>query len=169
MQALRLLSPCEHRSALEHGRVNFVACARHIEFTADGMTWNIPAELIKTKRNRTIYCTCPDLIAYCKSRMNCGTFVFVNKHGRGWTPNALKCCWRLLRRKLESLNYVFEKEDCFYTTRHTFAKEVLDGKYLGRPTTVHALATLMDNSVRICEKYYLKWSVAHKSRLFELV
>ena len=127
---------------------------RHVQFEKEGMTWNLKPHEVKTNRPRTIYTRDPDLIAYCKSRMQCGTAIFINQHGRPWTSNSLRCCWRLLKQRLVAAGVEMEVDHRVYSCRHTFAKEVLAGRYSGYPTTIQNLSKLMDNSVKVCEKYY---------------
>jgi integrase len=73
-------------------------------------------------------------------------FVFLDRHGKQFTQNAIRCIFRRLREKLE----LGEDEPVnSYSFRHTWATNALI-----RGIPVATVAELMGNSVKMVEKHY---------------
>jgi hypothetical protein len=51
----------------------------------------------------------------------------------------------------------FDRDCVLYSTRHTYAKRILQGYWSGKPTNIETLARLMGNSPAICRAHYLQW------------
>ena len=59
-----------------------------------------------------------------------------------------------------------DSDACMYSCRHTYAKRTLEGYWTGKPTSIHTLARLMGNSVKVCMDHYLQWSAADNEMLW---
>ena len=62
----------------------------------------------------------------------------------------------------------FDLDLCMYSTRHTYAKRMLQGYWTGKPVPIEILAQLMGNSVQICRDHYLKWTESMNEALWAM-
>ena len=62
----------------------------------------------------------------------------------------------------------FDADLCMYSTRHTYAKRMLQGYWTGKPVPIEILAQLMGNSVQVCRDHYLKWTESMNEALWAM-
>jgi integrase len=141
----------------------------HVEITDRGMRWILPPELCKTNRERVIYCTDPEIIAYVQQRMGNSGCIFRGQRGDAWTTNGLRQYFNMIQRLWEAKGYKFPAGLRLYSCRHTFAKDTLQGKYTGKPVSIMTLSQLMGNSPRVCERYYAKYAEGYVEHLWGAV
>jgi integrase len=94
--------------------------------------------------------------------------IFRNGFGHGWTEYSLRRGFTDLRKRLEKQGIDLDKDACFYTCRHTYAKRCLMG-YWTKPVPLHSLAELMGNSVQIITEHYGQWDDSSKQHLWTFV
>src|SRR5206468_1674774 len=104
--------------------------AKEVKDVADSrMEWFWPEGTKVKGKPRTIRVTDREIIEDVRSRMDrypTGP-LFRNSQGKPWTQKTLKNSFKRLKKRMKAKGYEFDECDCLYTTRHTFAKRMLNG------------------------------------------
>ncbi|MCH7728442.1 MAG: hypothetical protein IH991_18480 [Planctomycetes bacterium] len=166
--ALKVCIRTGARPGLEFAKLE----ARHIVDHGDKMEWVFKKDEEKTRgKTRIIRITDPKILEIVREQMkrNPKGPIFRNAAGTAWDRRVLSNRFRTLKKKLAKLGIQMDKDCCLYSTRHTFAKRVLQGYWTGRPTNIETLARLMGNTPQVCREHYLQWSEIDNDPLWEAV
>lgn len=158
--ALKVLIKTGARYGCEFAKVE----ARNVEDMGNRMQWRWPKGTKVKGKPRIIKITDPELIATV--RMLCQRHptgqIFRGQNGKPWTKKGLSMAWGRLKEKVEMKGFVFDPDDCLYSTRHTYAKRMLGGYWTGKPCTLEILAGLMGNTRDVCWRNYGEWCSAYE-------
>ncbi len=158
--ALRLAIKVCIRTGARFGTEFCTLTRKHVVDHGEKMEWKFKAHEVKTRRDRTIRITDPEIMQVVRDltgRYRTGP-LFRNSHGRPWQTKNLSLRFRLLRNRLIKKGVEFDADCCMYSCRHTYAKRTLQGYWTGKATNIETLARLMGNSPQICREHYLQWS-----------
>lgn len=144
--------------------------SKHIHDYGDRMEWTFKAREIKNRRKRTVYIADPEIMEIVRKRIEAvprGTPLFRNSIDTSWERRNLSARFRTLKARLARKGIHLDEDACMYSCRHTYAKRILQGYWLGKPTNIETLAELMGNTVQVCREHYLQWSPLDKERLWD--
>ncbi|HEX4143055.1 MAG TPA: hypothetical protein VHY91_05855 [Pirellulales bacterium] len=133
--------------------------ARHIKDDGQRIEIIFQPNETKTGRLRTIYVTDPEILEIIRGQVaaNPRGAIFRTPRGAAWNQSNLSKRFRDIRDKLIEGGMEFDRDCVLYSTRHTYAKRILEGVWTGKPTNLQTLSRLMGNSVKICMDHYTKW------------
>jgi Phage integrase family len=157
---LRLAIKVCIRTGARFGSEFCVLTRQHVVDHGDKMEWKFKAHEVKTRRDRTIRITDPEIMDSVRERMKrfrSGP-LFRNSHDKPWQPRNLSHRFSAVRNKLIKKGVEFDADCCMYSCRHTYAKRTLQGYWTGKATNIETLARLMGNSPQVCREHYLQWS-----------
>jgi integrase len=142
--------------------------ARHVADNGDKMTWTFQPDECKTHVLRTIYISDPTIIAIVRKQVELHPTgpIFRTPTGKPWTIANLSTRFRTIKRRLAKEGIKLDDDACIYSTRHTFAKRMLEGSPTRRPVSLQTVAKLMGNSPEICQKHYGKWDDSQTDHLW---
>jgi len=159
------------RTGARFGSEFATVTSEHITAIDDNrMEWKFRPEEVKTRRLRIIRITDPNIIALVRKQMSHqrkGTPIFRNTKGDPWRRPSLSLAFRILKKRLAKKNIVLDKDACMYSTRHTYAKRILQGHWSGKATNIETLARLMGNTPQVCREHYLQWSEIDNDPLWD--
>jgi integrase len=141
-------------------------CGRHVKDHGDRMEWIFKADESKTKRQRIIRITDPEIIRVVRARMNDGP-IFRNESGTPWSRIMLSQNFRRAKARIKKQGVSLDPDACMYSCRHTYAKRTLEGFWTGKLASIKTLARLMGNTVQVCIDHYLQFSEADNEGLWE--
>ncbi len=139
-----------------------VLTARHVQDFGDKMTWTFQPEECKTNVLRTIFISDPEIVAIVRQQMkqNPRGPIFRASNGKPWSIRNLSERFRTIKKRLAKDGTKLDDDACIYATRHTRAKRLLEGTATGRPVSIQTVATMLGNSVEVCQKHYGNWDKA---------
>jgi integrase len=159
------------RTGARFGSEFAIVTSKHITDIDDNrMEWKFQPEEVKNRRLRIIRITDPDIIALVREqieRQRKGTPIFRNTKGQPWTRPSLSLAFCTLKKRLKKKRIDLDKDACMYSTRHTYAKRILQGYWSGMPTNIETLARLMGNTPQVCREHYLQWSEIDNGPLWD--
>ena len=103
--------------------------ARHVIDDGNRMTWKFEASESKSRKRDRILFIHPeiaDLVRQQLAKHGGKGQVFRNDNGTPWTQPALRKAFFRLCKRVEGL-IDLDEDACLYTTRHMYAKRMLDG------------------------------------------
>lgn len=143
--------------------------ARHIKDYGERMEWRFPPEESKTKKERIIRITDPQIIEIVRQRMlkyPTGP-IFRNFKGAPWNYRTLKEAFARLKKRLQAKGIEIDPDVSMYSCRHSYAKRTLQGYWTGTPTNIETLCKLMGNSREVCWKHYASWCDSYTEPLWK--
>jgi len=158
------------RTGARYGCEYATLTAKHVHFLPEGMEWRFSPSESKTKVERIIRISDPELIELVRrliAKYPKGPLFRNTKH-EPWTRASLGNSFTTLKRRLKKRDVELDADCCMYSTRHTYAKRALAGEYDGNvPITIEQLAGRMGNSREVCWKHYAKWDKRNTAPLWE--
>lgn len=149
---------------------------RHIKDHGDRMEWVFQAHEPKNGKLRTLRITDPEIIQITRRQIEKHPDgpVFRALNGKPWRANNFRRRFRELVKRVDGemkkkgTPIDFDPDLRMYSTRHTFAKRMLQGYWSGKPVPIEILAQLMGISVQICRDHYLQWTDSMNEALWAL-
>jgi integrase len=143
--------------------------AQHVHEQDGRMEWVFKAEEIKNRKRRIIRITDTDIIEIARRQMkqNPSGAIFRNTKGEPWIRPTLSRAFLRIKKRLAKKGIQLDADACMYSTRHTYAKRILQGYWNGKPTNIETLARLMGNTPQVCRDHYLQWSEIDNEPLWE--
>lgn len=148
----------------------------HVKDLGERMEWVFQPPESKNRKLRVFRITDPDIIEI--TRRQVAKYpegpVFRALNGEPWQANNFRRRFRELVKRVEKkmekegTPIDFDPDLCMYSTRHTYAKRMLQGYWTGKPVPVEILAQLMGNSVQVCRDHYLKWTESMNEALWAM-
>lgn len=149
---------------------------KHVRDLGERMEWVFQPHESKNRKLRVFRITDPEIIRITRSQMEKHSEgpIFRSFNGEPWQANNFRRRFRELvkrveqKMKKEGTRIDFDPDLCMYSTRHTYAKRMLQGYWTGKAVPIEILAQLMGNSVQICRDHYLKWTESMNEALWAM-
>ena len=140
------------------------------------MEWVFQPHESKNRKLRVFRITDPEIIRITRRQMEKYPEgpIFRSFNGEPWQANNFRRRFRELVKRVEKKmqkegkQVDFDPDLCMYSTRHTYAKRMLQGYWTGKPVPIEILAQLMGNSVQVCRDHYLKWTESMNEALWAM-
>jgi integrase len=156
--AVKVLIETGARPGIEFSKLT----AHHVADHGNKMTWTFQPDECKTHVLRTIYISDPAIIAIVHKQVELHATgpIFRTPTGKPWTIANLSSRFLTIKKRLAKEGVKLDDDACIYSTRHTRAKRLLEGKVTGRPVSIQTVAKMLGNGVEVCQKHYGKWDQA---------
>jgi integrase len=149
---------------------------KHIKDHGERMEWVFQPQESKNGKLRVFRITDPEIIRITRGQVEKWPEgpIFRSLNGNPWQANNFRRRFRELVKRLEKKMEKqgtpsdFDADLCMYSTRHTYAKRMLQGYWTGKPVPIEILAQLMGNSVQVCRDHYLKWTESMNEALWAM-
>jgi integrase len=168
-KALKVCIRTGARPGAEFGKLT----AKHVRDNGDRMEWFFPAKQNKTgkqtRKPRVIRITDSEIIRIVRQQVVKfpTSAIFRNTKGTPWLRKNLELSFRKAKLRLRAKGIELDEDAVMYSTRHTYAKRILQGYWSGRQTNIETLARLMGNAPQVCREHYLQWSDSYEEPLWE--
>jgi integrase len=148
----------------------------HVKDHGERMEWVFQPHESKNGKLRVLRITDPEVIRITRAQVEKWPEgpIFRSLNGQPWQANNFRRRFRELvkriekKMKKEGTRSEFDADLCMYSTRHTYAKRMLQGYWTGKPVPIEILAQLMGNSVQVCRDHYLKWTESMNEALWAM-
>ncbi len=148
----------------------------HVKDHGERMEWIFQPHESKNGKLRILRITAPEILRITRAQIDKYPEgpIFRALNGKPWRANNFRRRFRELvkrveiRREKEGKPVEFDDDLCMYSTRHTYAKRMLQGYWTGKPVPIEILAQLMGNSVQVCRDHYLKWTESMNEALWAM-
>jgi len=149
---------------------------KHVKDHGERMEWTFQPHESKNGKLRIFRITDPEIIRITRAQIEKWPDgpIFRSFNGKPWQANNFRRRFRELVKGVESkmkkqgTRIDFDPDLCMYSTRHTYAKRMLQGYWTGKPVPIEILAQLMGNSVQVCRDHYLKWTESMNEALWAM-
>jgi integrase len=149
---------------------------KHVKDLGDRMEWVFQPHESKNGKLRVFRITDREIIAITRAQIKKWPEgpLFRSMVGKPWQANNFRRRFRELVKRVEKKMAIqkakieFDPDLCMYSTRHTYAKRMLQGYWTGKPVPIEILAQLMGNSVQVCRDHYLKWTESMNEALWAM-
>lgn len=163
------------RSGMRYGIEFCMIRPHHVKRVKEGLEVHFQPFESKTKRLRIIRIPSGEKIAQEVIRLfdralddyqgeGC---IFRDKKDRGWTRHSFNNEFNRVKAKVKKAGVELDKHCRPYSTRHTYAKRVLQGFWTGKATNIETLAKLMGNSPKTCLEYYAEFVDSYTKPLWD--
>ena len=149
---------------------------KHVKDHGDRMEWVFQPHESKNGKLRILRITDQEIISITRAQVEKWPKgpIFRSFNGQPWQANNFRRRFGELVKRIErtmkeqGTETDFDLDLCMYSTRHTYAKRMLQGYWTGKPVPIEILAQLMGNSVQICRDHYLKWTESMNEALWAM-
>ncbi len=148
----------------------------HVKDLGERMEWVFQPHESKNGKLRVFRITDPEMIRITRGQIEKYPEgpIFRSFNGEPWKANNFRRRFRELVKRIgkkmekQGTRIDFDPDLCMYSTRHTYAKRMLQGYWTGKPVPIEILAQLMGNSVQVCRDHFLKWTESMNEALWAM-